>query len=192
MNVQSGKQTNVIVVRSSEPLFNNFPNFDEEKKDRLKLTQMDRFKVRKLGDGLALHGWKPDLTITSSFTRARETACIINQCFGLRLCDILITDSLVELNKTEEAIFLNSREEGLSLANVRISKWFRNFIKNPVYAGKLIILITHGYAIESMIKCAENNTFPDRIEREPLTATRFQYKQGVIGVGVGLIDGTAA
>lgn len=138
MGTNITQTTKIIVVRNGNAgSFDGFPNFDEEKKDQRPLTDLGISQVKKLGEHFVIKGLKVDLIITSSFKRARQTSTILGDFLYYKKCDILKTDSLVELDKKEEIVFQTSQDEAYVLATKRISKWFEDFICSSQYIAKL-------------------------------------------------------
>jgi broad specificity phosphatase PhoE len=183
MTLPTSNKTTVIVVRHGEASpFDGLPNFKEEKIDHQMLTVKGSEDVQKLGKHFYDSGLKVDIIITSSFKRARETATILGENLGIKKCDILITDSLVEINEEEEGEFVNFPNISLKKAEKRIKKWFVGFMANPIYVGKTILLVSHEHAIGSMLKCANNLEASERIVVDTASQTKFVFEDGNLQV----------
>jgi broad specificity phosphatase PhoE len=180
MDTQVSETTKFVVVAHGDvELSHGFPDFYEEKNKRCPLTERGITQVKKLAAHYVIKGLNVDIILTSSMKRARQTSVILGDHLGIKKSDILITDSLVELNENEQLSLVSARQ-ALSLAEKRISSWFNTIVANPLYKGKTILLVTHQYAIGSMIKCASNTDLNRRVEVNPASYTQFSYSEGVL------------
>jgi broad specificity phosphatase PhoE len=181
VSTQISQNTKLIAIRNgkAEDLV-GLPNFIKEKSGLRPLTELGNSGVKKIAEHYAVQGLKVDIIMTSTFKRARQTATILGDHLGIRKQDILETDALVELDETEEIAFQSSPSQALAAADARISHWLISFITNQYYLGKTILIVNHGYAIGSMIQCADNSDPDNRVEVDNASATEFTIKNKVI------------
>jgi broad specificity phosphatase PhoE len=128
------------------------PCYKKDTDPKFGLTDSGAKQIEGLGDYLIEYKVPVARIITSDATRAYESADILALKLGIPVLDIAINQNLIELDADECDLFMTNQTSALESARNRANLWADSLLQNTENKGKIILCITHGLPIKTIIE----------------------------------------